>query len=330
MIEPNPPKKTLLFILFSTFLTSFAFFSVQSFFLIVLLFITVNAFRTSATPLTDNISILYAKKHNKNYGMIRVWGDIGIGTSSLLLGIVIGITGVHHLGWMYASILLLSIPVAFSLIDSRPKNHTQVSFGSLQKLIINRKFIGFVCLCLIIIVAHRMNDSLFTLYLSESGASETLIGNAWMIATFSSIPAFIITGQLVKRYDELYLVLLAASLYSLRWFLYSLIEDPVMLTYMQFTQGITFPIFSVAALMLITKLVPEELVATGQMIYTAIISGVGGMIGSAGGGWLMGTYSPKITYQIGSLLCLIGAILCFVFIKLNREKDMTYSYSKEI
>ncbi|OLS42166.1 MFS transporter [Bacillus sp. MRMR6] len=317
-------KRTLLIVLCATLVGSLLFFSVKTYLLIILCFLLVNMFRTSCGPLADNIAVLYTKKHNKNYGMVRVWGDVGVGTSSLLLGILTGVYGIEYLGWMYTIILLAAIPLAFTLIDSSPKKQVPITVRSLGKLIKNRKYISFIFVCLIIFVPHRMNDSLFSLYISGLGASEALVGKGWMIATFASLPAFILTGYLVKRVTEWKLIVAAAILYSVRWFLYSQFDDPVMLTYLQVMQGVTFPIFSVAALIFITKIVPENLIATGQMFYAAMISGLGGIIGGAGGGWFMETYSSPLTYRLCSLLCLSGAIL-YLVISIKSGKNRKFA-----
>jgi PPP family 3-phenylpropionic acid transporter len=161
-------------------------------------------FMTSFGPLTDNISMQYARAYQKNYGAMRSFGSIGVGTASLVLGILIGVVGIDYLGWMYASIMIVAIPLIF-LIEEKRNEQTKsdqpaISFKSIKKLLENKRYIWVVILGLLILTPHKMNDSLYTIYLSEMGAKEQQVGLAWMLATFSSVPLFILTGVLIKRF----------------------------------------------------------------------------------------------------------------------------------
>jgi PPP family 3-phenylpropionic acid transporter len=260
----------------------------------------------------ENITITYSQKNNKNYGSIRLWGDVGVGSAAVILGVLIGVFGIEYLGIMYAAILLSAILVSVFLRDGRQKSATPISLNSVSKLLKNREYLWFLLLSLILFTTHRMNDSLFTVYLSDLGASESHVGLAWMIATFASAPMFIVMGKLLKKYKELTLVLIAGVFYCIRWFLYGFFDHSIVLIYLQLMNGITFPLFIVAALFFVTRIVPSEIAATGQTIFIAVIVGIGGLIGSGAGGWYMGKYGAPATYQLGTGITAVGALLCAI------------------
>lgn len=303
-------KKVLISVMVITLISSFVYFHVHSFLWIITLFVFLNFFQSPTGPLTENITIAYAKKHQKNYGVIRLWGDVGVGTAAVVLGILIGIFGVQYLGWMYAVIIIIAIILGFTLQDERRKITTPISVKSLKVLLVNKEYLWFLLLTLLLFITHRMNDSLFTVYLSELGASESQVGLAWMLATFASAPLFIISARLLKKYKELTLIIIAGALYSVRWLLYGLFDDPVALIYLQLLNGLTFPIFLVAGLFFVTKIVPEEITATGQTIFIAVIVGIAGLIGSGGGGWIMERFGAPSTYLLGAVITLFGTLLC--------------------
>lgn len=148
-----------------------------------------------------------------------------------------------------------------------------------------------------------------------------------MFATFSSVPIFALTGLLLKRFKEMTLLMVAAFLYSIRWFLYGVWDDPQILTYLQLLHGVTFPLFFVAVFHYVTKLVPRELIATGQLLFIASTIGLGGLLGNAGGGWHMETYSPQETYHLAGYFSLIASILIMITLLYSRRNNKTKIYN---
>lgn len=323
-------KKVLLFVVITGLFVSFFYFSAHSFYIMLLLFIALNFFISASGPLIENMTIDYSTKNNKNYGLIRLWGDVGIGASSVLVGLLVGWIGIKYLGFVYAFILLVTICVGFTLKDGRQKTSTPISIKSIKKLLTNRSYLWFLLLGLVAFVPSRMNDVMLTVYLSDLGASESQIGAAWMVATFASAPLFILMGRILKRYQEITLVLIASALYSVRWLLYSLFDDPFTIILLQLMNGITFPLYIVAALFFVTKIIPEEIIATGQTIFIAIIVGIGGLIGSGGGGWFMQHYGAISTYQLGAFISIIGTVLCVITIYVQQNINKQKHYSKNI
>lgn len=305
-------KKVLIALMIASLSVSFLYFSVQSVLMLLFLFIAMNFFASSTGPLIENISMTYSQKNNKNYGSLRLWGDVGVGTASVVLGLLIGLVGIKHLGTMYAVILIVAIAVGLFLRDGRKKTTKPITLQSVKKLLQNREYIWFIFICLLIFTTHRMNDSLLTVYLSDIGASELQVGLAWMIATFSTVPLFIFMKKLLTRYKELTLIFFAALLYCVRWILYSFFDEPLALIFLQSMHGITFPIFIVAGMFFVTRIVPEEIVATGQTIFIAVIVGIGGLIGSGGGGLVMAEFGAKSTYRLGAGVTILGVILCAI------------------
>lgn len=303
-------KKILMVVIFFSLLMSFVFFSATSFVWLVLLFALFMFFNTSNGPLTENIAVQFATTHNKNYGSLRMWGAIGVGTGSVVIGYLVGWFGIEYIGWIYAAILIVALPLAFFLTDHRKKNSgTPISIAKVKKLLRKKEYVWVLFISFVVMLTHKMNDSLFAVYLSELGASPAQIGFAWMLATFSGVPAFIFTSMLIKRYNELILIMIASFLYAVRWWMYAVFDDPQILTYLQLIHGLNFPIFFVAALYYVTRLIPKELIATGHTIFIAVILGMTGLFGSAGGGWIMEHISPQAAYLVGSGVSLLGAIL---------------------
>jgi MFS family permease len=117
-------------------------------------------------------------------------------------------------------------------------------------------------------------------------------------------------------------MMLAAFLFLIRWFMYGFWDHPNVLTYLQLLQGVTFPIFFVAVFHYVTKLIPKNLIATGQLLFMAATMGICGLIGNAVGGWHMENYSPQATYYIAGWISLVAAVLLTFTIVMSRRRSV--------
>lgn len=317
-------KKMLLTVMIFSFFISFFLYSAATFVGLFLLFALFNFFKSSCGPLAENLGVQYATTHNKNYGAIRMWGAIGVGTGSLVFGYVMNWVGIGRIGWVYASVILLALPFIYLVTDYRnPKQVVKINLSSIMTLLRNKEYIWVLFICFVVMITHKMNDSLLAIYLTSMGAPISHVGMAWMIATFSSVPAFALTGILLKRFHELPIMAIAALLYSLRWSIITLVEDPQLLIALQLLHGITFPVFFISALAYVTRLVPKELIATGHTIFIAVAMGMTGLVGSSGGGWIMEQFNPQAAYQTGSIVTLGGAVLVILTIVYMRRNKMS-------
>jgi PPP family 3-phenylpropionic acid transporter len=218
---------------------------------------------------------------------------------------------------MYGSLMILAVLSAHYLNDAKVEP-IPVTTDSLKRLFGNRSFLWFLVLVLLVAAPQRANEGMLALYLDQLGGTESQVGKAWMLATFSAVPAMALMGTLLRRYHELSLFIIASFFFALRWGINSFAENPTILIYSQLLHFATFPLFFVSSVHFIYKIVPEELRVTSQATFAAVYFGLGGIIGNGGGGWIMDHYGPQILYQTGSFLCLTGGVAAAVFIYLYK------------
>jgi PPP family 3-phenylpropionic acid transporter len=279
---------------------------------LVLLFMGLFMFFFSAVgPLTESLMFNYAQVNDRHYGSLRLWGEVGIGLSALTLGIIIEQTSIVYLWWMFAIIVAAGFVSMFWLPDAKAHS-VPVSKESLARLFSNRTFLLFLGLILLISIPHRMNDTFLPIYIKDLGATESDVGKAWLVATLSAVPSMALIGALLKKRSELFFILFAGFFYILRWIIYSFAAAPMVLIIAQGLHMLTFPLLLVASVQFIHKIIPPELIATGQTIFTAVFFGIGGIVGSSIGGVIMDGFGPKSLYLTAALLCFIGIISIFL------------------
>ena len=264
-------------------------------------------FSSPLGPLSETLCISYAKQHHTEFGKLRLWGEVGVGISAFAFGYFVQYFGIGYSWIVYLIILSFAIVAALRLPDSKSTS-APVNLVALGKLFTQKKLLWFLLLVLLVAIPHRMNDSMFSIYLKELGGSDSQLGLAWLLATISSIPALIYAGRLIQRWNELGIFFIAAAIYAIRWVIYSLADSPSILIAFQLLNSVTFPLFLVACVSYLATIVPSELMATGLAAFSVTLGGFGGIIGNAGGGYIIDLFGPTTAYAIGAILAALGAI----------------------
>ncbi|CAM4208833.1 MFS transporter [Paenibacillus alkaliterrae] len=315
-------KNVLILLICGNFLAISGFFSMETFIAITMFFTFFMFFNSATGALTETLVISYAHENKVEYGKIRLWGEVGVGLSALLLGILIERLGLGYLWGIYCILLAATILIAISLKDSL-STPVPVDFKALGKLFMQPKLLWFLALIMTVSIPHRMNDILLALYLSELGASESKLGLAWVVATFSTVPALLLVGRLMKRWNEMVILVIAALAYSIRWAVYSMTDDPIVLIAAQALHSVTFPLFLVASIQHLAIIVPGELRASGQAAFAVTFGGLGGMLGSIGGGYAFEQFGAQVSYGIGGGLALLAAVATLITYLVNRHTRNT-------
>ncbi|WAA13220.1 MFS transporter [Fervidibacillus halotolerans] len=307
----------LLLLVFSLLTSSFIFFA-DSFSYLFFAMALFFFFFSPVQPLVDSLATAYTIERGKNYGAVRMWGSIGFATSSLVTGIVIEWIGIENIGFILGTFIILTFLISTRLMD-RSTKMASISTSLVVQTLKNKEYVFFLFAVFLITFPHRMNDSILGLYLSKLGATEGEIGAAWTIAAASEAPFIFIMALFLKKFHHLQLMAFAGGIYFIRWFLYGMTDHVWTIISLQALHSITFAVFLVASLQYVAVLVPREMLATGQTIFFAVQSGLGGIFGSLIGGYMMKELGAPFTYQVGSLFALAGSLLSFVMY-LSRKK----------
>lgn len=300
-------KKILLLAMFAGFFLSIGFFSAESLLWISIFYFMFAFFTSSLGPLSETLCMSYAQQHNTEFGRIRLWGEVGVGTAAFGFGFIVQYIGIDSSLYIYLIILSFAIIAGFRLPDAKAAS-TPVNLLALGKLFTQKKLLWFLLLVLLVGIPHRMNDSMFSIYLKSLGGTESQLGLAWLLATISTIPALIYVGKLILRWNELGIFFVAAVVYTIRWIIYSLAETPSVLIAFQLLNSLTFPLFLVACVQYMMNIVPPELRATGLGAFAVTLGGLGGIIGNAGGGYVIENFGAPTAFSIGAVLAALGAI----------------------
>jgi PPP family 3-phenylpropionic acid transporter len=154
-----------------------------------------------------------------------------------------------------------------------------------------------------------MNDVMLGLYMKDLGASDAMVGWAWALAAAVEIPIFALLGKYLYRIHEYVLIGIVGIIYTLRWFMYYVSDDPWVLLALQAGAAITFAVFWITSMHYVARILPPQLGATGFSLLSMVYLGLAGMTGGIVGGRLSDLFGGASMYLFASIASLVGGLL---------------------
>ena len=313
-------KRIIVLCTFMLFITGMIFFSMDGLIAFLITGIIFFFFVTPIEPLSDSMAQRRANEVGVSFGAIRSWGAVGFAVSSLLVGELLARIGIQYMIFPYFFFALTALIVTFRLkdvkVDSQP-----IRLKDVSQLARNFPFFIFLILMIILMVTHNANDNFIGLYITELGGSERLIGVAWFVGVMSEAIVYFLAGYWFRKFHPLVFVIIAGIFFSIRWFLYGVVDDPWVIIALQVLHGFTFGVFFIAAFDYVTRLIPNLLMSTGHLVFFAFI-GISGIIGSLIGGALFEAFGGHALYLILGWIALGGTILMLIYHVLPYGKDV--------
>ncbi|WP_078554172.1 MFS transporter [Bacillus alkalicellulosilyticus] len=303
-------KKMILWSLSGAVLVSFIVFSVNTFWAFMLSVFLIFLFIPPLTALGDSLAQKTAAERNISFGQLRMWGSLGFGICTLIVGFFLSKYGIQYVMVPYWILAALLCAAALSLKDIKSTNKPVTLFTALQ-LKNNKKLMYFLAIIMLVSISHRANDSFLGIYIISLGGDESLIGSAWFVGVISETIILATSAWWFRRFHPLTFITIAAALYSMRWFFMASITEPGYILLFQAFHGVTFGLFYICAFHFVTKLVPEEIQATGHVLFITVFFGVSGIIGSLFGGWMIESFGHSPLYQYLGISSIIG-VVCLV------------------
>lgn len=300
-------KKVLIVVFIGQALFGGLLFGADTITMVLVLTAAFYFFQNPNIALNDSQILLAVSQGGGSYPSFRVWGSIGFGFSALGFGFITKQFGPAAIPYLCLGSIILSLLVAFSLKDVRT-SYKKMDFSGLIKIFTRKPFLLFLFFIMILSIAHRINDGFLTLSLRQMGASDTIVGWSWLISAFSEIPVFFLMAKYGHRYKELPLLVVSSLVYTVRFLLVGLSNDPMWIVLLQALHSFSFGIFLITAIRYIQQSVPDEFRASGQAVFAVVWGGFAGLLSGIVGGWIFEQYGPHSVYLIASALAFTAGI----------------------
>ncbi|MFC3884613.1 MFS transporter [Bacillus songklensis] len=325
-------KKMMLICLVGVIISSIILFQMGSFLTLLFLCGVFFSFMAPIGALGDSLAQRTSQFIGTAFGTIRMWGSIGFAVTSLIGGHILSRIGIDNLLYPYLVFALIAFGLVWKVSDVNAAAKP-INLKGAVSVIFQSRFILFLFFIMFVTIAHRTNDSFLGIYIKQLGGSESLIGLAWFVGVAVEAVVFLLSPYWMRFLNEITYIVVASGLYGLRWLLFSFAETPSHVILLQSMHGITFGIFYLCAFQFVTKLLPEEFRATGQLFFISAFFGLSGIIGSLGGGMVLDHFGGAALYKLLSYFAFAGCIGLITYKTYSRKKSVCQAkhvYEKSI
>ncbi|MBB3108234.1 PPP family 3-phenylpropionic acid transporter [Paenibacillus phyllosphaerae] len=268
-------------------------------------------FQTPMNPLTDSLILLSSQHTGTPYSLVRIFGSLGFALSAYGFGLLLKETGTDTT--LILALCTIGITLAFSFtLKDYQGSLRKMEFGGFYQLIRKPQIISFFVIILIVSISHRMYEGFLAVTMRQMGASDSLVGLAWLMSAVSEIPILFLLGKYGHKFKELPLLVIASLMYALRFWLVSVIDSPEWLIPVQAMHSVSFGIYFATALRYITSIIPDEYRSSGQALYAVVWTGVAGVISGTVGGSIYEAFGKDSFFQLAMTLALIAAAGFFI------------------
>ena len=286
------------------------FFVESSFLGMALMLVACGFFWNATLPQYEATTLNHLGEQSHRYTKIRVWGSVGFIVTVILLGLGIDAFGVGLLPYVIL-VLMLGILLACLLTPADTEQIHHESTLSFKSIISRPEVIALFVICFLMQASHGPYYTFFSIYLENSGYSQSAVGQLWALGVIAEVGIFLIAHRLFNKVSLKSFMILSLILASLRWVLIAYFVDSVaILFFAQCLHAASFGIYHAVAIQLIHRFFIGRAQGRGQALYSSLSFGLGGALGSLYSGYLWDA-SSTITYLVAAGLSGIAAVIAW-------------------
>jgi PPP family 3-phenylpropionic acid transporter len=271
--------------------------------------------------LGDALAVGGLRAPERQYGALRARASLSFGAGAIVAGFLYNEAG-------YAAVPLVSIVWSGALfyILGRVPDTTRSAgvralaavhggaeaagrFGSISRAVSVQPRLWAVLAVFTLAYAGIMGAGTFVgIRIVELGGQPSDVALTFGISSFAEIPGLVLAAWIGRRIGIRWLVCLALVGYGLCVVSWGILPSPITINATRIATGLTFGTLIAARVLVIARLLPTELQATGQTMLQAATFGLGTALGSIVGGALYGAIGPMGFFVVAGGLCIGGGI----------------------
>jgi PPP family 3-phenylpropionic acid transporter len=144
-----------------------------------------------------------------------------------------------------------------------------------------------------------------------SGGGPFLVGVAGALGAGAEVPVMRSTSWLLARSSVRAVYVFGCISYVLVFATWSLVDDPIVVSLLGVIEGVGFALTYTSIVIVVGRLVPERLQATGQAARSMIVTGLAPIVGALGGGLVYGSLGPGALFAGSAGLVAAGAAIAW-------------------
>jgi PPP family 3-phenylpropionic acid transporter len=283
---------------------------------VFLMSLLLAAFQSAQTPISETITLESLDIMKKSYGPVRAVGTVGYAATSIVIGILMK-QDIRNIFYVTAFLGLLGI--ASTLTLPKVKGHqSQGNRAPVRELFKDKLLIIFMLFTMIAQLVLSFYQTFFPIYYKSIGGTEGELGVLYFIAAISELPFLFFADKIIGKLGIRLALSLSMGIIALRFLLFFLIRSPWWVYPVVALHGLTYIVFTFSLAIYINKTVKKELRATGQTFNGFIGAGLGRILGSVLGGFLVeafGIFNVMLSAFIFSAASIAVFIIFCAFVE---------------
>jgi PPP family 3-phenylpropionic acid transporter len=296
---------------------------------IVVIGVVFAVFSTTTGPNLDAIALEHlGEERMSEYGRIRGWESLSYAVSCLLIGFTLEQTNATWTMPIYAASSMLVLAWTFTLHHDRPAHRqTHGRLGAVGAVFREApRFWQFMLALLLVWTGFNAAWNFIALKIQQGGGGPLLVGVGAALGGLVEVPVMRLSSRLGRGWGLRPVFVLGCSVYALGFLLWGLIEDPTIVSLLTVFEGFAFGLLFTTGVVVIGKMLPSSLYATGQSMWVTASFGIAPILGAGIGGWVFETYGTLTLYVGASLLAVAGAAVAWLALSApalaNPERDV--------
>jgi PPP family 3-phenylpropionic acid transporter len=295
----------------------------QTFAQLFAVMIAINMFTSAQGPLSEALMLSEMRGDLTHYGRVRLWGSVGFILTVTLAGHLLDWQGIDLMPWISLAMLGLVL-IASCRMQESPHHQTLHKVPSVMTLMKKPEVIAFFSSTFLMIAAHAALYVFYSLYLSQLGYSNTVIGLMWSLGVVAEIVFFYYQAPLFRRFGIQNLMMASLLTAFARFLMIGFCAQSLYwLLIAQILHAATFGVHHSASVAMLQRWFAGPLQARGQALFISISYGLGGTLGGLILSVLWDTFGAQAVYAAAAGFALAGAgaaILAFRWQKSSEER----------
>jgi PPP family 3-phenylpropionic acid transporter len=292
----------------------------ETFFIAFMWTILFSAFWAPLTPVSTAMLLESLEETGDldKFSLVRLWGSVGFGIASLLVGSLFLGQVINYLTWLTGGLYFLLGLVSQFL----PEKRGELVFPEVkasQILSGNPRLVFFLLASVFIGATFGVYINYITLFLQSLNAQDWLVGLTVSLQAFVEVPLMLLVPLTLRHRSPRWIILAGALLLPLRWLFYFLVQAPGWVAPVQLIHGVAVVSFFVIGVGYIDQLVNPRWRATGQGLYAAAFGGIGNALGIYMAGVVFELFDIRSVWVLNIILGLIGLGLLLVSFKCRQQ-----------
>ena len=271
--------------------------------------------------LGDALAMGALRVPQRQYGALRALTSLSFAVGVIAAGLLYDVTGYGAAVFvavgtsivLFALVTFVPDPTRHRAVRERALVHDKATadsrFGSVGRVFaVQPRLLGVLVVLTIVYAGLQGAGTFVPLRIAELGGAPSDVALSAGIGAFLEIPGLIVAGLAGRRLGLRPVFIVAAVVYAACVISWGVLPTPVAINATRIATGLCYGVLATARVVIVARLLPASLQATGQGLVQAVTVGLGTVLGDVLGGLQYGTMGPTAFFATAGIVAIVGAI----------------------